>query len=314
MLHWLGGPSAVAGRERGCAGRSRRWRTPTAREASYRGVGRQSLELNAKPGASVRKHTRKQAIIHAGSSPFIARRKRVIRDLLLLCAASCKQSLQVRALPKAALQALHKPEQQRCKTRRRRKKRKKMDSFLTSLQTLQKKPKATTTNALDVFGFERAEPKTTKTIAPDDYAPPKTSAPIFGAWPILPGAPTIPTCARAPPKRPREGATGRDHYGRGGGGRGRGGGGKGRGRGSKGGKGKGRGKGGAAAAGGRGRGGRGKGKGRRRDGPRAGAAVCAALDLEATDAPRVEELVKRPTPHKEKVQEHLAVARAEAIR
>ena len=79
-----------------------------------------------------------------------------------------------------------------------------MDSFLTSLQTLQKKPKTTTTNALDVFGTEPAAPKTTKTIAPDDYAPPKTSAPIFGAWPILPGAPTIPTCARAPPKRPRE--------------------------------------------------------------------------------------------------------------
>ena len=124
-----------------------------------------------------------------------------------------------------------------------------MDSFLTSLQTLQKKPKATTTNALDVFGTEPAAPKTTKTIAPDDYAPPKTSAPIFGAWPILPGAPTIPTCARAPPKRPREERPPRpprsDHYG---GGRGRGAGGKGRGRGGKGGKGKGRGKGRAAAA------------------------------------------------------------------
>ena len=189
-----------------------------------------------------------------------------------------------------------------------------MDSFLTSLQTLQKKPKATTTNALDVFGTEPAAPKTTKTIAPDDYAPPKTSAPIFGAWPILPGAPTIPTCARAPPKRPREERPPRpprsDHSG---GGRGRGADGKGRGRGSKGSKGKGRGKGrGRGGKGGRGRGGRGKGKGRRRDGPRAGAAVCAALDLEATDAPRVEELVKTfADAHREKVQEHLAVARAQ---
>ncbi len=192
-----------------------------------------------------------------------------------------------------------------------------MDSFLTSLQTLQKKPKTNTTNALDVFGTEPAAPKTTKTIAPDDYAPPKTSAPIFGAWPILPGAPTIPTCARAPPKRPREERPPRpprsDHYGGGGGGRGRGGGGKGRGRGGKGSKGKGRGKGrGRGGKGGRGRGGRGKGKGRRRDGPRAGAAVCQALDLEATDAPRVEELVKTfADAHKEKVQEHLAVARAQ---
>ena len=128
-----------------------------------------------------------------------------------------------------------------------------MDSFLTSLQTLQKKPKKNAaTNALDVFGSEPAPKKATKTIAPDDYAPPKTSAPIFGAWPILPGAPTIPTCARAPPRRPREERPPRppraDHYG--GGGRGRGAGGKGRGRGGKGGKGKGRGK-------GRGRGGKG---------------------------------------------------------
>ena len=190
-----------------------------------------------------------------------------------------------------------------------------MDSFLSSLQTLQKKPKTTTTNALDVFGTEPAAPKPTKTIAPDDYAPPKTSAPIFGAWPILPGAPTIPTCARAPPRRPREERPPRppraDHYG-GGGGRGRGAGGKGRGRGGKGGKGKGRGKGrGRGGKGGRGRG-RGKGKGRKRDGPRAGAAVCAALDLDATDAPRVEELVKTfADAHKDKVQEHLAVARAQ---
>ena len=187
-----------------------------------------------------------------------------------------------------------------------------MDSFLSSLQTLQKKPKSTATNALDVFGTEPAAPKAPSTIAPDDYAPPKTSAPIFGAWPILPGAPTIPTCARAPPRRPREERPPRppraDHYG--GGGRGRGAGGKGRGRGGKGSKGKGRGKG--RGRGGKGGRGRGRGKGKRRDGPRAGAAVCAALDLEATDAPRVEELVKSfADAHKEKVQEHLAVARAQ---
>ena len=217
------------------------------------------MRLNAKPpGASGRKHTRKPIIPRRRSEPIHCKTLRDNWDALDYstqprAANRCKfgrcPSRSTSAAQAGAAAALQ--------NARVDAKRKEMDSFLSSLQTLQKKPKTTTTNALDVFGTGRSTPKTTKTIAPDDYAPPKTSAPIFGAWPILPGAPTIPTRARAPPKRPREERPPRPprahHYG---GGRGRGGGGKGRGRGGKGSKGKGRGK-------GRGRGGKGRPRPRR---------------------------------------------------
>ena len=211
-----------------------------------------------------------------------------------------------------------------------------MDTFLASLSTLQKKPKAGATHdPLPWTHGSAPAPPARRLVAPAaDAALPKTSAPIFGAWPILPGAPTIPTCARPPPRKPRElrperppRAPRADHYGggegkgrgsgRGEGGRGRGG----RGKGKGGGKGKGRGKGRGKVSGGgkgkgRGRGGKGGGKGGRgckgHDGPRAGAAVCQALELAPTDAPRLEALVRDfCDAHRAKVEGHLEVTRAQ---
>ena len=217
-----------------------------------------------------------------------------------------------------------------------------MDTFLASLSTLQKKPKAAATHdpLPWTHGSAPAPPARRLVAPPADAALPKTSAPIFGAWPILPGAPTIPTCARAPPRKPREerperppraprpdhyGGGGSDHYGggdgkgrgsgRGEGGRGRGGRGKGKGGGKGKGRGKGRGKGNGGGKGkGRGRGGKGgRGRGRKgHDGPRAGAAVCQALELAPTDAPRLEALVRDfCDAHRAKVEGHLEVTRAQ---
>ena len=176
-------------------GRGARWEWAVT---AVRGRSLRVRRLPARVGKAVCSSTQKA---EASDSKTLANSKRIAHSLHTrpnalirtdyYCAAACSQSLQVRALPK--------PLCKRCTTERAAAKRgvdaKQEWTHSSHLcKPCKRSPKPQQTPSTSSAPNGRT--KTTKTIAPDDYAPPKTSAPIFGAWPILPGAPTIPTCAR----------------------------------------------------------------------------------------------------------------------